>query len=103
MLGCKSSDQNNKLPSCIDSKINALKSEPVRNPPAEVWKWETNGSTYYYFNSPCCDQYNFLLNEKCETICAPDGGFTGKGDLKCPDFEENIIRTLIWKDERKKK
>lgn len=100
-FGCKSFKQNEGLPSCIASKIEDIKNEPIRNPPAEVWKWEADGNTYFYFNSPCCDQFNYLYNNKCDTICAPDGGFTGKGDQNCPDFGKDLKKTLIWKDERK--
>lgn len=100
-FGCKSSDQDIGLPACIIAQIEAIKNEPIRNPSAEVWKWEDNSKVFYYFNSPCCDQYNYLYNENCEVVCAPDGGFTGKGDEKCPEFEGDINRSLIWKDERK--
>ena len=100
-FGCKSTKQEENLPSCINLKIEAIKKEPVRNPPAEVWKWEEGKKMYYYITSDCCDQYNYLYNDNCEVICAPDGGFTGKGDQKCPNFDEKIIKTLIWKDQRK--
>ena len=100
-FSCKSSEQKKDVPTCITSKIEALKNEPVQNPPAEVWKWETKDNIYYYVISPCCDQYNYLYNNSCEVICAPDGGFTGKGDQKCPAFGVNVTKTLIWKDLRK--
>lgn len=101
VLNCKPTDLKAGLPICIATKIEAIKKEPVRNPPAEVWKRETESNTYYYFNSPCCDQYNYLYDENCEVICAPSGGFTGKGDQKCPEFNGELKRLLIWKDERK--
>ncbi|MEZ4793754.1 MAG: hypothetical protein R2783_09910 [Gelidibacter sp.] len=101
LSGCKSSDQNSGIPNCIKESIEALKNQPIQNPPAEVWLWESNGKTYYYFNAACCDQFSILYNDKCELICAPDGGFTGKGDGKCPEFGESVKKILIWKDERK--
>ena len=101
LISCKTSDQTSKTPSCIDSKIEVLKKEPVANPLAEVWKWETEGKIYYYFNAACCDQFSTLYNDKCEIICAPDEGFTGRGDGKCPEFPNEVIKSLIWKDERK--
>lgn len=43
-----------------------------------------------------------LFDENCNRICAPDGGKTGKGDGKCPDFfEKRTDEKLVWKDERK--
>jgi len=33
-------------------------------------------------------------------LCAPSGGITGKGDGKCPDFNEKAGEgKLIWKKE----
>jgi hypothetical protein len=35
-------------------------------------------------------------------MCAPDGGFTGKGDGKCTYFfDARTNEKLIWEDERK--
>lgn len=101
LLSCKSSEQTQKLPQCIESQIETLKNQSVQNPPSEVWQWESKGKTFYYFNAVCCDQFTILYNDKCEIICAPDGGFTGKGDGKCPDFGSDTKRTLLWKDDRK--
>jgi hypothetical protein len=36
-----------------------------------------------------------------DMICAPDGGLTGKGDGKCPDFLSiRKNEALVWKDTR---
>ena len=80
--------------------IDDIEKEEVRNPPTKVWKWEVDGSTYYYITSDCCDQYNYLYDENCNVVCAPDGGFTGTGDGNCPVFIEQIVSTLIWEDSR---
>lgn len=101
LISCKSLPQQEELPNCIKDRIETLKIQPIQNPPSEVWKWEANGKSFYYFNAPCCDQYSTLYNNECEIVCGPDGGFTGKGDGKCPEFSEDISKTLIWKDERK--
>lgn len=89
------------LPLCIRQKIQRIKLEPVWNPPATVHEYEYNGRTVYGFSSNCCDQYNVVVDEHCNYICAPSGGFTGKGDGKCADFAEKakLVR-LVWKDER---
>lgn len=101
LIGCKTSDQTQKLPACITSRIETLKTQAVQNPPAEIWQWEAKGNIYFYFNAACCDQFNYLYDANCDVVCAPSGGFTGKGDGKCPDFGPDTKRTLIWKDERK--
>lgn len=89
------------VPSCVESKIREIKKEDLRNPPTQVWKWEVDGNTYYYITSDCCDQYNFLYDENCNVICAPDGGLTGNGDGNCPDFNGQIEKTIVWEDDRK--
>ena len=89
------------IPDCIQQKINTVKGQPKANPPIEVQQYAYNGKTVYLVTSGCCDQYNVVFDEKCQYICAPSGGLTGKGDRKCPDFIEKatFVRT-IWKDER---
>lgn len=97
---CRDLDLGVDIPLCIENKINEIKKEQPRNPPAQVWKWEVDGTIYYYVTSDCCDQYNYLYDEDCKVICAPDGGFSGSGDGSCPDFNGEIKYTLVWKDER---
>jgi hypothetical protein len=89
------------VPVCIKQKIRKISSEKAQNPPAKVWEWKVDGASYYYFTSSCCDQFNYLYDKKCKQICAPSGGFSGKGDGKCPDFKGTIEKTLIWEDTRK--
>jgi hypothetical protein len=97
---CKE-DGKEKIPSCIQQKIDQIKKEPKWNPPAEVHEYSYKRERVFYFSSNCCDKYNEVYDENCNYVCAPSGGYTGKGDMKCPDFKENAkeIR-LVWKDER---
>jgi hypothetical protein len=89
-------------PSCIKNKIRKIQGQHVFNPPASVSLWEFDGKKYYYITSDCCDQMTELYNDQCELICHPDGGITGTGDGKCPDFTQGTLqKTLIWKDSRK--
>lgn len=88
------------MPNCVERKIKKIKKEKVQNPPAKVWEWKVNGETYYYITSDCCDQFNYLYDDKCNEICAPDGGFSGSGDGKCPQFNGPIEKTLVWEDDR---
>ena len=100
LTSCASSNLDDETPICIKNKIEELRKLEVYNPPAQIWKWEVDNQFFYYITSNCCDQYNYLYNENCEIICAPDGGIIGKGDGKCPTFYSEIIKTLIWKDTR---
>jgi len=98
---CKhDNDLETKLPKCISDKIENLKEIPAQNPRAEVWQWKVDGKTYYYITSDCCDQFNYLYDNQCNVVCAPDGGITGAGDGACPKFTGTIEYTLVWKDPR---
>ncbi len=97
---CEKIELEVSVPSCVEKKIREINKQPVWNPPAQVWKWESGGSTYYYFTSDCCDQFNLLYDDECNYVCAPDGGWSGAGDGNCPEFPEPVVRTLVWEDER---
>jgi|SRR5690606_3977041 len=104
LLNVQTCDKKNDF---VAQKMKELKSKPVYNPPASIWQWEYKDSTYYYVTADCCDRFNELYNTNGDLICHPDGGYTGRGDGKCP-FDifsadtVNLKRTLVWKDDRKK-
>ena len=97
---CSKNGLKENVPNCIEKKINKIANDPVQNPAAEVWKWQDDVNTYYYFTSDCCDQFDYLYDDECNVVCAPSGGFTGAGDGNCPSFQGQITHTLIWKDPR---
>lgn len=89
-------------PSCILQKIEVLKKGTVRNPPASIWQFEYNNQTVYYIPPYCCDIFSELYDANCNLICHPDGGLTGNGDGKCPNFSKAAKNAkLIWQDDRK--
>ena len=98
----KKCDKNKKsIPACVKQKIDLIQKETRWNPPAEVNEYNYEGKQLYLFSSNCCDQYNSLYDIDCNIICAPSGGFTGKGDGKCNGFFEKAKHIkLIWKDPR---
>jgi hypothetical protein len=76
---------------------------PVGDPPQSIWRYEYKGQTVYYVPPQCCDQYSTLYDANGIRICAPDGGITGLGDGKCPDFfQERKDEKLIWQDPRER-
>ncbi len=97
---CEKLDLKKYAPNCIKRKIRKIKREEVQNPPAKVYEWKVDGKTYYYITSDCCDQYNYLYDNNCKQVCAPDGGFSGGGDGNCPNYKGQIKLTMIWEDER---
>jgi hypothetical protein len=101
LMNEKCASKADTIPACIQQKIDQIKKEPKWNPPAEVNEYTYNGKKVYLFSSPCCDQYNNLYDSDCNLICAPTGGYTGKGDQKCLDFSEKAKHVkLVWKDDR---
>ena len=100
LTACEKLDLSVAVPDCIENKIQNIQNQPVENPPKEVWLWEYNGVSYYYFTAACCDQFSELYDADCNLVCAPDGGFTGMGDGNCVPGILNATKTLIWKDPR---
>ncbi|CAF1557262.1 unnamed protein product, partial [Didymodactylos carnosus] len=89
------------IPPCISEKIQHIKNQSVTNPPTTIKQYHYLGNKVYYISSPCCDQYNDLYDSHCNVICAPDGGLTGHGDGKCPDFyNKSTNPKVIFKDDR---
>jgi hypothetical protein len=90
------------VPVCIRALIKKLEAETVTNPPSKIYSYSFEGKTVYYVPAVCCDNFSDLYNDSCKIIAHPDGGFTGKGDRKAPNFqEEKTNEKLIWADPRK--
>jgi hypothetical protein len=88
-------------PQWLKARIAAVLAERKRNPITRIFRYDYGGQTVYYVSAPCCDQYSNVFDTKGKLICQPDGGITGKGDGKCPDFEKNKTNEkLVWQDPR---
>ena len=83
-------------PSCIKELIEKMKSKHVTNPPTKVLKYMLNNKTVFYVPPVCCDNFSDLYDKSCRIIAHPDGGFTGKGDVKFANFlKEKLNEGLI--------
>jgi hypothetical protein len=101
ILAVQCNKQQSEIPTCIQAKIDQIKAQPKWNPPATVNEYIYQGKHVYLISSDCCDQYNQLVDENCNILCAPSGGITGKGDGKCADFSSaSQFVKLTWKDSR---
>ena len=86
------------VPTCIKNKIDSFKLKEKHERPQSVVEYVYKGKKVYYIVMPCCDFFNEVYDEKCRFLGAPDGGFTGKGDGKLPDFStEAKPGKEIWK------
>lgn len=89
------------VPECIEKKVAEFKRQPKGNPPKSITQYLYQGKLVYYVPGQCCDQYSDLVNENCNLLGHPDGGFTGRGDGTLPNFFTDATDAkLIWKDER---
>ena len=94
-------EQAATVPACIQQLITEYANRPLQNPSAEFYEYDYKGSKVYYMKPPCCDQMSKLYDANCNLLGSPDGGITGKGDGKVPDFyTERKNEKLIWKDPR---
>ncbi|WP_162428107.1 DUF6970 domain-containing protein [Pontibacter pudoricolor] len=81
--------------------IQQLQQDAPANPPAKIYSYTYNGQQVYYLTSRCCDIPGKLFDKDGNQLCEPDGGITGKGDGRCPDFfEKRTNETIIWEDKR---
>lgn len=109
--GCKSSDPpvqgsagenaNAQSAAWLSDLIGELEQEPPANPPAKLYRYNYNEQEVYYLTSRCCDIPGRVYDVDGNILCEPEGGITGKGDGRCPDFlETRTNETLIWEDKR---
>lgn len=89
---------NALVPTCIKNKIDSFKLKEPHERPQSVVEYTYKGKKVYYVIMPCCDFFNEVYDENCRYLGAPNGGFTGKGDGKIPDFDtEAKPGKEIWK------
>ena len=90
------------LPSWLAQMLGDLESQPPANPPLTITRYQYRGQAVYYQTASCCDIFSNLYNEEGELIAHPDGGITGRGDGRLPDFfQERGQEILVWMDARK--
>ena len=90
-------ETNVAMPICIKNKIDSFKLKEAHERPQRVIEYLYKGKKVYYVAMPCCDFFNEVYDNKCNFLGSPDGGFTGKGDGKIPDFfEEAKNEKLVW-------
>jgi hypothetical protein len=105
-LGCASGAptqdrQGLPIPAWLQTRIVQFQQAPVGNPPRSIWKASYQGRTVYYLPAQCCDQFSELYDDQGALLCAPDGGISGAGDGRCPDFlKAQPGLELLWKDGR---
>lgn len=88
-------------PPFVQGLIRKYSAGPRQNPPVSIWRHTYRGAEVFYIPPRCCDMYGQVYDGNGELVCAPDGGLTGRGDGRCPDFPtESSGAVLIWEDPR---
>jgi hypothetical protein len=88
-------------PAFVKELIAGIEAAPAANSPGAIWQYRYGERTVYYLPPSCCDVPSALFDADGELICGPDGGFTGKGDGRCPDFfDRRSKERKIWDDPR---
>ncbi len=101
LAGCIDFGSSSGNPGWVTRLVASWQKAPLGNPPQSIWRYEYKNQAVYYVPPQCCDQYSTLYDLRGSVICAPDGGITGHGDGKCPDFfQERTKEKLIWQDSR---
>lgn len=87
----------NAVPGCIQQKIEVFKKKEKHEQPQNIIEYVYKGKKVYYITMPCCDFFNELYDANCNLLGHPDGGITGQGDGKLPDFNEKKSKEkIIW-------
>jgi hypothetical protein len=95
-------DSATPSPAWLTTVIRQLETEPVANPPALVARYEYKGDTVYFVPPRCCDVMSVVYRSDGTVMCSADGGLTGKGDGRCPDFfTERRNEHIVWRDPRR--
>ena len=100
LLACSSNKKVqgiDEMPACLSAKIKTMASDANAGSPLSVTRFTYKQQTVYYMVSPCCDKFNVVYDSACNILGHPDGGLTGTGDGKMPDFrKEASNEKLIW-------
>ena len=66
--------------------------------PRAVWQVRHGDGVAYYVQAGCCDQLDPLVDARGVLLCYPTGGFTGRGDGKCPGALPPVAeRREVWR------
>jgi hypothetical protein len=100
LVSCSNSKKSQEvagLPSCLQKQLDDYDKNAVSNKPIQIDEYTYKGKRTFLVTADCCDQYNNLIDEECNQLCAPSGGLDGGGDRKCTDFDSTAkLVKKIW-------
>ncbi len=93
----ETSENHAAMPTWLQTKIKQESQQPLTTATQAIWKISHRGQSAYFLQSPCCDQFNPLLDQNGKLLCHPAGGISGKGDGRCPKpADVGTQPQLIW-------
>jgi hypothetical protein len=85
----------------LQDLIRSIEETPVSNPPTVIYEYKYRQQAVYFVPQRCCDIPSDLYDRDGQLLCHPDGGFTGAGDGRCPDFfDARTDERVVWRDPR---
>lgn len=88
------------VPACIQTIIQQNGRFDSHPSVVAVTRYKYQHRYVYFTQSDCCDFPNLLYGNTCQTLCSPNGGWSG-GDGRCADFfQQATEKTEIWQKTR---
>ena len=84
------------LPDWLSQRIAAFEHAPADAEAEQILALSYGGGSAYLFVAPCCDQFNVLYDATGQRLCAPSGGFTGRGDGRCKAPLTMSASRVVW-------
>ena len=72
------------LPQWLRIRLADYDALPGPSAPRAVFEVRYGDGVAYWVQAGCCDQLDPLVDARGVLVCYPSGGFTGRGDGKCP-------------------
>ncbi len=85
------------LPEWLRIRLADYDAQPRPAAPQAVFEVRYGDGVAYLVQAGCCDQLNPLVDARGVIICHPSGGFTGRGDGRCPAPLPPGERREVWR------
>ncbi len=86
------------LPEWLRIRLADYDAQPGPAAPRAVFEVAYGDGMAYYVQAGCCDQLDPLIDARGVLVCYPSGGFTGRGDGKCPGALPPVVaRREVWR------
>jgi hypothetical protein len=86
------------LPEWLRIRLADYDAQPGAAAPRAVFEVRYGDGVAYWVQAGCCDQLDPLVDARGVLICYPSGGFTGRGDGKCPRALPPLTdRREVWR------